>query len=142
MIDSNVYTAALQTRATTAPTQLTTAAPVTDLYFCIFQSPAACDFGALVECSRVRPGSCNHMGSWPVDLYATVQHVSRGDTALVAYDGHLDSDCTDDAFGGLFQSNGSAVGQCQSLQLIGHQAYCMRVCMVCCTGVTACAFAV
>ncbi len=130
MIDSNVYTAALQTRATTAPTQLTTTASVTDLYFCIFPSLTACDFRALVECSRVRPDTCNRTGSWPVDLYATVQHVSRGDTALVAYDGHLDSDCTDDAFAGLFQSNGSAVGQCQSLQLIGHQVCCMLVCMV------------
>jgi hypothetical protein len=76
----------------------------------------------------VRPGSCNHVGSWPVDLYATVQHVGGGNTALVAFDGHLDSDCTDDAFGMQFQSNGSIVGQCQSLQLIGHQVICMLVC--------------
>ena len=67
------------------------------------------------------------MGSWPVDLYATVQYVGGSDTALVAFDGHLDSECTDDAFGVQFQSNGSAVGQCQSLQLIGHRVRCMLV---------------
>ncbi len=81
----------------------------------------------LVECNRVRPGSCNHMGSWPVDLYATVQYVGGGNTALVAYEGHLDPVCIDDAFGVQFQSNGSIVGQCQSLQLIGHQVRCMLV---------------